>query len=152
MSLQRIGLRLLMFYLMLGGVCYSQQKLQTPPPSSPKSNQAAKASPAYAEILLRKTELESDLESLLISYTEDYPKVKENRFELSLLQKDLQTLLAQTDAAKLSLALGKLMVRRAQLATDLWTLQKQYGDEHPEVKRAKRKVLSFENAIKEILS
>jgi uncharacterized protein involved in exopolysaccharide biosynthesis len=88
---------------------------------------------------------------LLTSYTEDFPKIKESKFELILIQKELQTLLAQTDASKLSLALGKLMVRRASLSTDVWVLQTKYGDDHPEVKRAKRKVLSFDNAIKEIL-
>ena len=119
----------------------------------PKSTNAQiiKSSSAYAEILLRKTEVESDLDSLLVSYTEDFPKVKESKYELSLLQKDLQTLLAQTDASKLSLALGKLMVRRVELSTDLWSLKTKFGDENPEVKRAKRKVLSFDNAIKEIL-
>ena len=49
-------------------------------PQKTSNNQAVKSSPAYAEILLRKTELESDVESLLISYTEDFPKIKENKF------------------------------------------------------------------------
>lgn len=118
---------------------------------SVSSNQSIKSSPAYAEILLRKTELDADVESLLESYTEDFPKLKESRYELSLIQKDLDKLLTQTDASKLTLALGKLLVRRASLNTDLWALQSKYGAEHPEVKRAKRKVLSFDNAIKEIL-
>ena len=145
MKLQKT-LLLLIFCLMVG-VGYAQKSLASTNPSS----QAVKSSPAYAEILLRKTELESDVESLLISYTEDFPKIKESKFELSLMLKELQTLLAQTDASKLSLALGKLMVRRAALSTDVWVLQTKYGDDHPEVKRAKRKVLSFDNAIKEIL-
>ena len=131
--------------LLISLVSFAQQ------PQKTSNNQAVKSSPAYAEILLRKTELESDVESLLISYTEDFPKIKESKFELILLQKDLQSLLTLTDASKLSLALGKLMVRRAVLSTDVWVLQTKYGDDHPEVKRAKRKVLSFDNAIKEIL-
>ena len=136
----------LIFCLMVG-VGYAQKSPALTNPSS----QAVKFSPAYAEILLRKTELESNVESLLISYTEDFPKIKESKFELILIQKDLQALLTQTDASKLNLALGKLMVRRAALSTDVWVLQTKYGDDQPEVKRAKRKVLSFDNAIKEIL-
>lgn len=116
----------------------------------PVSNQV-KSSPAYAEILLRKVELESDLESLLVSYKDDFPKVKEVKYELSLINKDLQILLGQSDASKLTLALGKLMVRKDELETDFWALQAKYGDEHPDVKRAKRKALSFQTAIKEIL-
>ena len=138
-------LSLLLLILTFGAFVFAQQT------AKPANIQAVKSSPAYAEILLRKTELESDVESLLTSYTEDFPKIKESRFELNLIQKDLQTLLTQTDASKLSLALGKLMTRRAELATNLWNLQRQYGDDHPEVKRAKKKVLSFDNAIKEIL-
>ncbi len=56
-----------------------------------------------------------------------------------------------TESGKLTLALGKLIVRKIELETDLWNLRRQYNDEHPEVKRAKRKVEVFERAIKEIL-
>ncbi len=113
--------------------------------------QTIKSSPAYAELLLRKVELESEVEGLLVTYKEDYPKVKEANHELGLIQKDLEKLLTQTDAGKLSLALGKLMVRKNELETDYWALQTRLGDEHPDVKRAKKRILSFENAIKEIL-
>ncbi|MBX7172490.1 MAG: hypothetical protein K1X72_16095 [Pyrinomonadaceae bacterium] len=115
------------------------------------ASKSVKSSPAYAELLLRKVELESEVESLLVTYKEDYPKVKEANHELGLIQKDLEKLLIQTDAVKLTLALGKLMVRKNELETDYWALQTRLGDEHPDVKRAKKKILSFENAIKEIL-
>jgi len=113
----------------------------------------AKVSPAYAEILLRKTERESELEEFLIDYTEEFPKVKEIKFELSLLQQETDKILAvkASETAKLSLALGKLMVRKIELETDLWNLRRQYKDEHAEVRRAKRKIEIYEKAIKEIL-
>ena len=123
----------------------------TPTPTPASSAQAVKSSPAYAEVLLQKTELSAELENLLVEYTEEYPRVKEIRFILGLVQKDLEKLLAATDASKLSLALGKMLVRRNELAADVWNLQRQYADEHPDVKRAKRKVEVFEQAIKEIL-
>lgn len=117
------------------------------------TNQAAKSSPAYAEILLRKTERESQLEEFLIDYTEDFPKIKELRFELDSLQKESSKILATNaaDAGKLTLALGKLIVRQTELETDWWNLRRKYNDEHPEVKRAKRKVEVFERAVREIL-
>jgi uncharacterized protein involved in exopolysaccharide biosynthesis len=121
----------------------------TPTPAT--SVPTAKSSPAYAEVLFRKTELYAELENLLVDYTEEYPSVKELRFELGLLQKDLDKLVAVEDASKLSLALGKLMVRKTELAADVWSLRRQFADEHPDVKRAKRKVEVFEQAIKEIL-
>jgi hypothetical protein len=115
--------------------------------------QAVKSSPAYAEVLLRKTELLSELESLLVEYTEEFPKVQELRFEAALIQKELDRLLAvgPSESARLTLALGKLMVRKADFETDLWNLRRQYNDEHPDVKRARRKTEIFEAAIREIL-
>jgi hypothetical protein len=129
----------------------AQTKPVVKPTPTTTNAQSAKSSPAYAEVLFKKTELSAELENLLMEYTEDYPAVKELRFELGLLQKDLEKLLAVADASKLSLALGKLMVRRTELAADVWNLQRQFADEHPDVKRARRKVEVFEAAIKEIL-
>lgn len=113
--------------------------------------QSVKSSAAYAELLLRKTELDSEMESLLITYTAEFPKVKESKYELELIQKDLEKILTQTDASKLTLALGKMLVKRITFKTDLWILQSRLGAEHPDVKRAQRKVLTFDNAIKEIM-
>jgi len=111
------------------------------------------SSAAYAEVLLRKTELQADLESLLGQYTEDYPKVKQTRYELEMISKEAARLLAvkPSDAAKLTEALGKMIVRKVELQQELWSIQQQLGDAHPDVKRAKRKVEIYENAIKEIL-
>lgn len=114
---------------------------------------AVKSSPAYAEIILRRTERESELEEFLLDYTEEFPKVKEIRFEINLLQKETEKMLAvpASDAGKLTLALGKLIIRKVELETDLWNLRRQYADDHAEVKRAKRKIEIFERAVKEIL-
>ena len=112
-----------------------------------------RSSGAYAEVLLRKTELQADLESFLSQYTEDYPKVKQTRYELEMISKDAERLLAvkPSDAAKLTTALGKMMVRKVELQLELWSLQQQLGDAHPDVKRARRRVEIYENAVKEIL-
>ena len=121
--------------------------------TSSSNTQAVKSSPAFAELLLRKTELTAELENFLADYTEEFPKVKELRFELDLLTRELNRVLSvnTADAAKLSPALGKLMLRKIELETDVWNLLKQYNDEHPDVKQAKRKVEVFEAAIREIL-
>jgi hypothetical protein len=115
---------------------------------------AMEGSPAYAELLLRKTELQSQLESLVLEYTEEFPKVKELRFVLGLLDRDIARIakVKPADSGKLTLALGKLMIRRIELETDMWNLQRSYKDEHPDVKRARRKVEIYETAISEILN
>jgi hypothetical protein len=89
----------------------------------------------------------------LVGFTEDYPKIQEERYGLSQIDIEMNRLLAvkPADVSKLTLALGKLLVRKIELDTELWRLRNQYKDDHPEVKRAKRKVEIFEKAIKEIL-
>ena len=115
--------------------------------------QAVKASPAYAEVLFRRTEVLSELESLLVEYTEEFPKVKALRFEGDLLNKELEKLLAVSpaEASKLTLALGKLIARRIEIETDIWSLGKQFNDQHPDIKRARRRAEIFDAAIKEIM-
>lgn len=148
MKLQRF-IFIALFLGLFSQICFSQTTKNKPVPSL----NSLKSSPAYAEVLLRKTEILSELESLLVEYTEDYPKVKESRFEVGLLQKEMDRLSAinPSESSKLTSALGKLMVRKCELDTDLWSLQKQYNDEHPDVKRAKRKSEIFGAAINEIL-
>lgn len=145
----------LIFFLLAASIVAGAQVKSQKPVTNPTSDkvQTAKSSPAYAEVLLRKTEVLSELESLLVEYTEEYPKVKELRYESGLLQKesDRLTAVSAADAFKLSAALGKLMVRKCELETDLWILLKQYNDQHPDSKRAKRKVEIFEAAIADIL-
>lgn len=145
----KFGKLLLTLSLLLSAsfVCFSQNNLK----ATPSGQSSVKSTPAYAELLLRRAELESDVESLMESYTEEYPKVKSAKYELDLTKKDLSKLLTQTDVSKLTLSLGKLLVRKNELETELWMLQNQYNKEHPDVKRAQRKVLSFQNAIKEIM-
>jgi len=123
------------------------------PQNSGASNQAAKSSPAYAEILLLKTELESQLEDFSADYTDDFPKAQELRYQLDLIQKETNKILSvnAADANKLTIAMGKLFVRKIELETNLWNLKLKYKDDYPEVKRAKRKLEVFERAIREIL-
>lgn len=118
-----------------------------------KSNSAVKSSPAFAELLLRKVERESELEEFALDYTDEYPKVKEIKFELNLINQAIDRVLAvkAADSSKLTLALGKLLVRKAELGTDLWKLHQQFPEERPEVKRLRRKIEVFERAIKEIV-
>ncbi|MEP6944516.1 MAG: hypothetical protein ABJA02_01265 [Acidobacteriota bacterium] len=112
-----------------------------------------RSSAAYAETLLRRTELQADLEAMLPDYTEENPKVLDARFEIAVLSKDMDRLFGvrPSETGRLTEALGRMIVRRAALATDLSRLLRSYSKDHPEVKRAKRRVEIFDAAIKEIL-
>jgi uncharacterized protein involved in exopolysaccharide biosynthesis len=124
----------------------------TPSPSVAQS-QNVRSTPAYAEVLLRKTELTAEVESLLVEYTEEFPRVRDIRTELGFLQKEIDRLLAvpAAETGRLSAALGKLMIRKAEAETDRAKLLVSYKEEHPDVKAAKRRVEMFEAAIAEIL-
>ena len=133
------------------------QKPQTAKPTPTPADASASSlhsSAAYAELLLRRTELKSELESLILEFTEEYPRVKEIRFILGLLDRDTARLgkVKPAESAKLTLALGKLMLRKIELETDLWKLQSNYKDEHPDVKQARRSVEIFDQAISEVLN
>lgn len=112
-----------------------------------------RASAAYAELLLKKTELQAEQEALTVEYTDEHPKVAETRYGLEMIEKERARLLAVKpgDAGKLTLSLGKLLVRKAELEVEIWMLKRSLQDPHPDVKRAKRKVEIYEAAIREIL-
>lgn len=120
-----------------------------PPPIGEK----VRATPAYAELVLRRTELEATIEELLVTYNEGFSKVLDARFELGLIEADLGGfgVLNDSDAPRLTLALGKLMVRRAQLATEYWSLSNRFKDVHPAAKRAKRKFEIYDRAVKDLI-
>lgn len=154
----------LMLVILLAAAGYSfGQKPQNGEPASrsvpsveKQDNQPGpvRASATYAEILLRKTELQADLEALLADYTEANPRIVDIRVELKSLDKSLERVFGvkPSETGKLTLALGKMILRRAVLETDFQRLQRTYSLDHPEVKRAKRRVEVFDSAIKEILS
>lgn len=133
------------FVLIFSTFSYSQTQ---------KPHKAISSSPAFAEIILRQTEVESELEEMLVSYTEEFPKVKDARYELSVLNKSLETInrVKPEEASKLTSALGKLFVRRARVATDYWLLKNRYDDKHPQTMRAKKKLEIFDRAINKIMN
>lgn len=112
-----------------------------------------RSSAAYAEVLLRKTELQAELEAILPDYTEENPKVIDGRFEIGVLTRDIDRIYAvrPSETGKLTLALGKLIVKRAALETELQRLLRSYNKDHPDVKRTKRRIEVFDHSIKQIL-
>lgn len=119
----------------------------------PDDLRAVKSSPAYAEILLRDTELKAELDSLLLDHTEEFPTIKDVRMELELLRSEMDRLLAvrAAEAPKLSSALGRLILAKVGHQTKLRQLRLQYSDDHPTVRRQRKTVEVYEAAIKEIL-
>jgi len=147
---------MLIFSIALGfAVSANAQNKTKPEPVKPKAVLAEqiRASAAYAELIMVRTELESNIESLLIDHTESFPKIIEDRYHLAMIDIALNRVAAvkPAEAGKLTLALGKMLVRSAELETDLWGLKLIYTDGHQEVKLAAKKLAIYEAAIKDIL-
>ena len=138
------------------GYVHAQKAVTEKPPADTKqiTVNSGSSSAAYAELVLKRTELRSDLESLTLEYTEEYPKIKEIRFVLTLFDRDIARIgkVKPADSSKLSQALGKMMLRSIEIETELWNLQKNYKEEHPDVKRTKKKLEIYDSAIDEILN
>ena len=129
------------------------QPASKPAVNDVRSQAEVRSSAAYAELMLKRAELQSDLESLLVEYTEEFPKVVEARYALEAIEKERARLLniRAADAGKLTVALGKLLVRKVEFEVELWTLRKTFQEAHPDVRRAKKKADIYEAAVKEIL-
>lgn len=144
------------FVFLLSLACQAQQETPKPKPVATPVAAASvlRSSAAYAEIVLQKTELEAELEAMLIDYTDEYPKIVDSRIEIDLLQKELDRLSAvkAADSGKFTAALGKLIVKKTSLGVQLANLRLKYDEKHPDVVAAKKKVDVFEKAIKNILS
>jgi uncharacterized protein involved in exopolysaccharide biosynthesis len=112
-----------------------------------------RASAAYAELKLRKTEVEADLEALSANYTAESPRIVELKAEVAGLDAAVSRLLKvrPADPGRFTVSLGKLLVRHAALSVEVLKHMRTYAPDHPEVLRAKRRVEVFDRAIKEIL-
>ncbi len=136
-------------------VCYQVAGGQTGRKSEPSTSvdQGSKSTAAYAEIALKRADAEAELESLLVEYTAEFPKVRELKYSLTRIDLEVARLRAikPAERERATSALGKLMIRKVDAELDLWKLSQDYADAHPEVKRAKKKVEIYEKAIKEIL-
>ncbi len=114
---------------------------------------SAKASAAYAEVLLRKTELAAEVEAIGPDHTDESPKMIDLRFEIAGLERYLAKMLTLVpgDTPRLTTALGKLIVKRMALDAELNGLSRTLNPAHPDYKRAQRRLAVFDAAIKDIL-
>lgn len=120
---------------------------------STPTSKAIKSSPAYATLILHRTNVRAGLEEMLVTYTEDFPKVVDARHEIDLVNFELSRLLDTkvTDSCRLSDSLGQLMLKKTEIQMLIWNLRKKYNDDHPDVQRAKKKLEIYEKAVAEIL-
>lgn len=144
-----------LFFLLIFSISIFAQTDEKKPKldySTPTSK-AIKSSPAYAALVLHRTNVRAELEEMLITYTEDFPKVVDARHEIDVVNSQLSKLLDTkvTESCRLSDSLGKLMLQKTEIEMLLWNLRKKYNEEHPDVQRTKKKLEIYEKAVTEIL-
>ncbi|MFV0389174.1 MAG: hypothetical protein ACK5NT_10520 [Pyrinomonadaceae bacterium] len=127
---------------------------QAKPENQPfKPTKVLRSTGAFAEVLLRRAELEAEVQEMLESYTEEYAGFRETKYELDRINEELEKMnkVSAEEASKLTAALGKLIVRKCELQADYWAVSQRFSANHPQVKRAKRKFETFEKALQDIL-
>ena len=85
--------------------------------------------------------------------TEDAAQVREKKLERDLLARAIRWLEALPAASqpKLTMALGRLAVRKAQAEANLKTVSQDYADEHPTVKKARARFAVYNSELEKLL-
>ena len=129
----------------------SKPAAETQPPSANPAHVLASA--AYAEVSLRYVEVSAEIDAMLEDYTENHPSVLKARLVRASLTADNLRMrsVKPEDAGKLTAALGKTIVRKAELLADYKSLERQYPADSAEVRRAKKRYEYFAAVVDEIL-
>ena len=108
---------------------------------------------AYAEVYAQKIETEADLKALLIDYNDEAPDVRAKKLELNLFAREIRWLeaLPPESLPKLTLAMGRILVRKTQAEMNLKNLLQSYSDEHPLVKKAKARLTVYTDEVAKLL-
>jgi hypothetical protein len=112
-----------------------------------------KTTPAYAELIMKRTETAAELEVLLADYTEESQEVREKRLNLQILDaalKRLETVTLEQYQA-LTPAVGKMLAGKMEAEAELKILSEMYTEEHPAVKKARIRFKVFEAELKRLL-
>ncbi len=108
---------------------------------------------AYAEVYAARVEAEADLKVLATDLTEETVRVREKKLERDLLAREIRWLeaLPSTSHDKMTMALGRLLVRKTQAEVNLKMLSENYADGFPAVKKARAKIDVYNGEIQKLL-
>lgn len=122
-------------------------------PTAAKVANPVVATAAYAEIYASKVEAEVDLKVLTMDATEDAPQVRAKMLERDLLERQIRWLeiLPPASLPKLTQALGRLAVRKAQAEANLKIVSQNYAENHPTVKKARARLDVYSSEMEKLL-
>ena len=120
-----------------------------PPPTVSKVADTA----AYAEVYAARVEAEADLKVLSMDLTEETVQVREKKLERDLLAREIRWLeaLPSNSHDKMTLALGRLLVRKTQSEVSLKMLSENYADDFPAVKKARTRIGVYNGEVQKLL-
>ena len=120
-----------------------------PPPTVSKVADTA----AYAEVYAARVEAEADLKVLNMDLTEESVQVREKKLERDLLAREIRWLeaLPSTSHNKMSMALGRLLVRKTQAEVNLKMLSQNYAEDFPAVKKAHTRIGIYNDEVQKLL-
>lgn len=126
---------------------------ETKAEQNPVTKAGAQMTLAFAEVFAQKVETEAELKILSVEMTDDAPQITEKKMQHDFLQREIEWLenLPTTMQSKMTLALGKMIVRKIQAEVDEKMLTKNYADEHPLVKKARARLVIYKNEIDKLL-
>lgn len=114
---------------------------------------AVQTTAAFAEVYTQKVEAEIDLKILLFDFTETSSQVIAKTQERDLLDRQLRWLEALPSGShrKLTLTLGKMLVRKALAEAGVKNLSKSVAEEHQSMKKAKTRLEMYNSEIQKLL-
>jgi hypothetical protein len=108
---------------------------------------------AYAEVFAQKVETEADLKVLSVDMAEGAPQILEKKLFRDFLQREIEWLekLPPASHPKMTLAFGKMIVRKVQAEVDQKMLADNYADSHPLIKKARARFTIYQDEINKLL-
>ena len=108
---------------------------------------------AYAEVYAARVEAEADLKVLAMDLTEETVQVREKKLERDLLAREIRWLEALPSVShdKMTIALGRLLVRKTQAEVSLKMLSENYAEDFPTVKKARTRIGVYNDEVQKLL-
>jgi len=118
-----------------------------------ESVSGVKTTSAYSMLIIRKVEVEAELEKVLSEYTGDHPRAKIKQFELDALGVEVARMAetAESNLVRLTPAYGTLILQKVKLASEMQALLFEYTSEHPNVRRKEVELNLLEHEIAKLL-
>lgn len=120
--------------------------------STENLEKAIKDSPAYGIVLLKKAEIDINISKLSVQYKEKHPDFIQARIEQTIINQDLQRLLAQTNPAKLTAEIGRSIVQKFETEAKLRQMKATLSEKHPTIIQLNKELEILTNTLNQILN